>query len=235
MATVTLTTTDGEFDCYLAEPEGTPRAAIVLIQEAFGLTAHIERCCDRLAEAGYLTIAPALFHRVGSPVFAYDDFEHVMPAMGSLTLDGISVDLEAVTNHLAHAGFTPASTGIVGFCMGGTVTFFGSTTSKFGAGVTFYGGGVTAGRFGFPSLVELAPELKAPWLGLYGDLDQGIPVDQVEQLRAATVNLAVPTELVLFEGADHGFNCEDRQAVFNPDVASEAWAKMLAWFETYLG
>ncbi len=235
MATVTLTTTDGEFDCYLAEPEGTPRAAIVVIQEAFGLTAHIERCCDRLAAAGYLTVAPALFHRVGSPVFAYDDFEHVMPAMGSLTMEGISMDLEAVTTHLAAAGFTPASTGIVGFCMGGTVTFFGSTTSKFGAGVTFYGGGMTAGRFGFPSLVELAPALKAPWLGLYGDLDQGIPVDQVGQLRAATVSLAVPTEIVLFEGADHGFNCEDRTAVFNPGVASEAWAKMLAWFETYLG
>ena len=82
--------------------------------------------------------------------------------------------------------------------------------------MTFYGGGVAEGRFGLPSLIAQAPALQTPWLGLYGDIDQGIPVADVEQLQAATAAAKVPTENVRYPDADHGFNCNDRPAVFNP-------------------
>ena len=86
-----------------------------------------------------------------------------------------------------------------------------------GAAVTFYGGGVTEGRFGFPPLVEEATRLGAPWLGLYGDLDQGIPVDDVEQLREAAAGSGQTTGIVRYPEAGHGFHC-DQRASFEVEV-----------------
>jgi carboxymethylenebutenolidase len=215
-------------------PEGEPRGAVVVVQEAFGLTPHIEAIAGRLAKEGYHAVAPALFHRQGSPVISYDDLASVMPVIGQLTEGGIREDLEATLDHLGAAGFGPERTGIVGFCMGGSVTLYAATLRPLGAAVTFYGGGVTQGRFGFPPLLELAPGLRTPWLGLYGDLDQSIPPDSVEQLRRAAATSAVETEVVRFADADHGFNCDDRPAVFNPEAAARGWAFTLDWFDRHL-
>lgn len=232
--TATAITPDGEMPLHTAGDPGAARGAVVVIQEAFGVTSHIERCTERIADAGYYAVAPALFHRIGSPVFAYDNFEPVAPAMKSLTADGIRADLAATSSHLEWLGFTPASTGIVGFCMGGSVALAAATTGAFGAAVTFYGGGVLEGRFGFPPLVELARDLACPWLGCYGDLDQGIPVEQVEALRAAVAATGQPTELVRYADAAHGFNCDDRPSAFNAGAAADAWARMLAFFSEHL-
>jgi carboxymethylenebutenolidase len=220
---------------FYAAGQTTARAAVVVIQEAFGVTAHIERCCDRLADAGYYAVAPALFHRTSTDSFAYDDFEHAMPHMAALDKAGIETDLRAVVGHLETLGFERDRRGIVGFCMGGLVAFVAATLGEFGAAVTFYGGGVTTGRFGYPPLVEIADQIDTPWLGCYGDLDKGIPPEDVEQLRRAVLGAAALTEVVRYPDADHGFNCEDRPAVYNPDAASDAWAKMLAFFEASLG
>jgi carboxymethylenebutenolidase len=157
-----------------------------------------------------------------------------MPVMKELTAEGITVDLTAAFAHLEAAGFPAARTGIVGFCMGGSVTFYAATLRASGAAVTFYGGGVAEGRFGLPSLLDQAPNLQTPWLGLFGDLDQGIPVADVEKLREATDTVKVPTEIVRYTDADHGFNCNDRPAVFNPTAAADAWGRTLDWFERYL-
>ncbi|MHB8452253.1 MAG: dienelactone hydrolase family protein, partial [Mycobacteriales bacterium] len=94
---------------------------------------------------------------------------------------------------------------------------------------TFYGGGVSAGRFGLPSLVDMAPGLKTPWLGLYGDLDQGIPVEQVESLRDAIAKAPVPTEIVRYPEAGHGFHCDARDSYHQPS-AGDAWQRTLDWF-----
>jgi carboxymethylenebutenolidase len=220
---------------FYAAGQTTARAAVVVIQEAFGVTAHIERCCDRLADAGYYAVAPALFHRTSTDSFTYDDFEHAMPHMAALDKAGIETDLRAVVGHLETLGFERDRRGIVGFCMGGLVAFVAATLGEFGAAVTFYGGGVTTGRFGYPPLVEIADQIDTPWLGCYGDLDKGIPPEDVEQLRRAVLGAAALTEVVRYPDADHGFNCEDRPAVYNPDAASDAWAKMLAFFEASLG
>jgi len=233
-AEITVETADGPMPAHEASPEGPARGAVLVIQEAFGVTSHIRDIARRLADAGWYAVAPALFHRDGSPVLAYDDFDSVMPLMKHLSAEGLTADLDATLDHLEARDFAPAQIGVVGFCMGGTVTYYAATLRPLGAAVTFYGGGVLEGRFGLPSLIELAPTLQAAWLGLYGDLDKGIPATQVEQLRAAVKGAPVPTEIVRYPDADHGFNCNDRPAVYNPEAAADAWKRTLAWFDSHL-
>ncbi len=234
-AQITIETVDGAMPAHAASPDGSPRGGVLVVQEAFGVTAHIEAIAGRLADAGWYAVAPAFFHRQGSPVLAYDDFESVMPIMGELSAQGLAIDVAAAFDHLEHTGFARPQIGVVGFCMGGSVTFFAATSRAVGAAVTFYGGGVDQGRFGLPSLIELAPSLKTPWLGLYGDLDTGIPIDQVERLRGAVSHASVATEIVRYPDADHGFNCNDRPSVFNPTAAADAWQRTLAWFDAHVG
>jgi carboxymethylenebutenolidase len=231
---ISIETADGPMPAYEASPDRAARGAILVIQEAFGVTPHIQGIARRLAEAGWYAVAPALFHRDGSPVLAYDDFDSVMPLMGHLSAEGLTVDVNAAFDHLQARDFGLPNIGVVGFCMGGTVTFYAATLRAVGAAVTFYGGGVLEGRFGLPSLSELAPKLQAPWLGLYGDRDKGIPSSQVEQLRNAVKGAPVPTEIVRYPDADHGFNCDDRPAVYNPEAAADAWNRTLAWFDSHL-
>jgi len=231
-AEVTIDTDDGPMGTFEATPDGEVRGAVVVIQEAFGVTSHICDVAVRLADAGWRAIAPALFHRQGSPVIAYDDVASVMPVMGQLTAEAIRTDLEASFDYLGTAN---EQIGVVGFCMGGTVAFYAGTLRPLGAAVTFYGGGVDQGRFGVDSLIELAPKLQTPWLGCYGDLDAGISVESVERLREAAAKAPVPTEVVRYPDADHGFHCNDRPAVFNPTAAHDAWARTLQWFDQHLG
>jgi carboxymethylenebutenolidase len=113
--------------------------------------------------------------------------------------------------------------------MGGSVTLAMATIHPLAAAATYYGGGITTGRFGFPPLVEIAPSLRAPWIGFFGDDDKGIPLDDVELLRAAAEKAPVLTEVVHYPNAGHGFNCDDRSA-YAPEAAADAWARMLAWF-----
>ena len=229
----TVETTDGPMDVVVAEPDGPRRGGVVVVQEAFGVTPHLRDVADRLAVDGWLAVVPALFHRTGAPVLGYDDLDAVVPHMGALTADGIRADLGAALGVLGDAGVPAAACGVVGFCMGGTVALWAATELPLGAAVTFYGGGVVQGRFGFPPLVELAPRLRAPWQGHYGDLDRGIPVEQVEALRRAAAGAPVDTEVWRYEGAGHGFNCDDRDA-FHAPAAAVAWARMLDWFGTHL-
>jgi carboxymethylenebutenolidase len=234
MTTITIATPDGPMPAFEATPAGEAKGGIVVVQEAFGVTTHIEDIARRLAEAGWHAVAPAFFHRQGSPALAYDDFTAVMPLMKELTAEGITTDVVAALDYLESAGFSASNIGVVGFCMGGSVTFYAATLRPLGAAVTFYGGGVGEGRFGLPSLIDQAASLQTPWLGLYGDIDQGIPVTDVEQLRQATEKASVPTEIVRYPDADHGFNCNDRPAVFNPTAAADAWSRTLDWFEQHL-
>jgi carboxymethylenebutenolidase len=229
-----LSTTDGPMPTYEAKPDGDARGGIVVVQEAFGVTRHIEEIAERLAAAGWHAVAPALFHREGSPVFEYDDLASVMPAMKGLSAAGISADLDGAFAHLHDAGWPAGRQGIVGFCMGGSVTFDAAVDRALGAAVTFYGGGISEGRFGNPPPLERAAELKTPWLGLYGDLDTSIPALEVEALREVADGARVPTEVVRYPDANHGFNCNDRPAVYHPGAASDAWARTLAWFDAYI-
>src|SRR5579862_982748 len=166
-------------------PSGSAKGAVIVIQEAFGVNDHIEDVARRFAEEGWLAVAPHLFWRTGDPKLGYTDMSQVMEHMKALTRDTVLTDVDAALAETAKQGIAAKNTGITGFCMGGTVALLTDTERDLGAAVSFYGGGVKEGRFGFPPLVDVAPHLRAPWLGLYGDKDTGIPVDQVEELRAA--------------------------------------------------
>ena len=232
---IALPTDDGPMPTYQAVPDGAARGGVVVVQEAFGVTTHIEDVARRFADAGWHALAPSFFHRQGSPVLAYDDLASVMPVMGQLTADGLATDLRAAVDQLGSAGHVPGRVAVVGFCMGGTVTFYAATLQALGAAVSFYGGGVAEGRFGLPSLVDLAASLQTPWLGLYGDKDTGIPVDQVERLRDATAPVPVDTEIDRYPEAQHGFHCNDRPAVFDAAAAADAWDRTLAWLGSHIG
>jgi carboxymethylenebutenolidase len=231
--TVTVNTRDGDMPLYDAAPQGTPDAAVIVIQEAFGVNEHIEDVTRRFAGEGYRAVAPHLFHRSGDPALGYDDIQQVMPHMQAVTEAGLTSDLDATLSYLTDAGFQSNQVGIVGFCMGGTVAFLAATRYPLGAAATFYGGGIASGRFGTPSQIELAPDLVAPWLGLYGDLDQGIPVDEVEALREAAAKASVPTEVVRYPDAEHGFHCDARSS-FHQASSRDGWQRTLAWFQSYL-
>ena len=221
------------FPLYVAGSTDAPRAVIV-IQEAFGVNDHISSVVDRFADAGDFCVAPALFHRDGSPEIDYDDFPSAMSYMANLTKEGLTNDLNATTDFLATLGYHAPNIGVVGFCMGGTVAFYAATLGTVGAAATFYGGGIENGRFGLAPLLELAPKLACPWLGCYGDLDQGIPVEQVEELRLATAAAPHHTEIIRYADADHGFHCEARPAVYNAEAANDAYQCTLDFFDEEL-
>ena len=215
------------------EPIGARKGGVIVLQEAFGVNDHIEDVCVRIASAGWLVVSPHLFHRTGDPKLGYEDFGLVMPHMKALTPANITADIDAAFDFLQGAGVDEASTAMVGFCMGGTLTLLTATRRAIGAAVTFYGGGLAEGRFGLPPLIDAAPTLKAPWLGLYGDLDASIPIDDVERLRSAAATSGQPTEIVRYSEGEHGFNC-DRRSSYHAPSAAEAWGRMLAWFDTYV-
>jgi len=221
---------------YEAVPEGTPRGAVVVIQEAFGLNGHIEDVTRRFATAGYHAVAPDLFHRAGGGTAEYGDFETVMKLYEGLTSDApILVDVNTALDQARAAGFSDTQIGIVGFCFGGRVTFLTALEQQIGAAVGFYGGGIVTGRFPqFPTLVDRASSLQTPWLGLFGDLDGSIPVEDVEALRTALKAASVDTDIVRYADAKHGFNCDVREE-YNATAAADAWQRTLDWFERHLG
>lgn len=210
--------------------DATAPRAVIVIQEAFGVNDHIRSVTQRFADEGFYAVAPELFHRIGSPEIPYDQFPDAMAAVSSLTREGLTDDLIATSQFLTDAGYGTDATGVVGYCMGGSVTFYAATLGVAGAAATFYGGGVETGRFGLPSLLDLASELRCAWMGFYGDLDKGIPVEQVEALRVATSVTPYGAEIVRYADAEHGFNCDGRPAVFNEAASRDATSRTYRFF-----
>jgi carboxymethylenebutenolidase len=230
-----LETADGPMACFQAEPQGETRGAVLVIQEAFGVNAHIRDVTTRFAKVGFHAVAPAFFHRAGGgAVEDYTDFAAIFPLFEGLSDDGILMDADAALDHLRVSGFADAQIATVGFCFGGRATFLVALRRALGAAVGFYGGGIaTKGALPFPALIEEAASLQTPWLGLFGDDDASIPVESVEQLREALVAAPVPADVVRYAGAGHGFHC-DARADFHPDAAGDAWDRTLDWFDNHL-
>ncbi|HWL37205.1 MAG TPA: dienelactone hydrolase family protein [Frankiaceae bacterium] len=206
---------------------------VIVIQEAFGVTEHIEDVVRRFEAEGYAACAPDLYH---GTTFGYDDgWNTIRPVMDALTGDGILADVDAAIAALGERGVPKSRVAIVGFCMGGTVALWAGAMRELGAAVSFYGGGVTTSRWpGVPPLVEVAPGLRTPWLGLYGDKDKGIPVEQVEALRAAAALAPVPTRIERFAGAGHAFFNDARKASYDATAAEAAWPMVLSWLRMNL-
>lgn len=217
-------------------PPGTPRrGGAIVIQEAFGVNDHIEDIARRFATEGYHAVAPDLFHRAGGGTAPYDDFSKVLPLFAGLDDDGILADIDASLAKLAEVGISAMQTGLVGFCFGGRVAFLAAARRQFGAAVGFYGGGIVTARFPqFPALVDEARRLHTPFLGLFGDLDESIPVDDVETLREELKAAPVATEIVRYGEAGHGFHCEARPGHYHEKSAADAWQRTLNWFANYV-
>ena len=234
---LSVATPEGAMDVYEARPDGDATGAVIVIQEAYGVNEHIRDVTRRFAAAGYHAVAPAVFHRAGGgAIDDYDnvDFNQMLKLFEGVTDDAVLSDVDATLDRLRNDGFADARTGIVGFCFGGRVSFLVSARRALGAGVTFYGGGiVTPGHFQFPTLIDEAATLRTPWLGLFGDEDGGIPVEDVERLRAAVAAAPVDTEVVRYPNAGHGYHCDARSAYHEPS-AHDGWARALAWFDRYL-
>lgn len=229
-----LDTIDGPMNVIVASPLGEVRGGVVVVQEAFGLTGHIHRVCEALADAGYIAIAPALFHRCDDQVFGYSDYDKLGPVIMTMTRESIQIDVDAAFAELARLNIPVSQTAIMGFCFGGTVTLETAARCELGAAVTFYGGGLGEGRFGLAPGIESAAQLKTPWLGLYGDLDEHIPIEEVEQVRVAAATSPVDTEVVRFADADHGFHCDERPS-FHAETSSVAWARTLEFLDEHMG
>ena len=233
--TRTVATPDGEMPVYIARPDEQPSRAAIVIQEAFGVNDHIQDVARRAAEAGYLAVAPHVFHRSGGGTVNYGDMEGVMSHFKSLSDATFLDDVDATRRLIHDEGIQDASIGIFGFCVGGRLAFVAAAERPFGAAVSFYGGGIVTGRSdNMPSLVDKVPQMKTPWLGLFGDQDKGIPVDDVEQLRAALKDAPVETKIVRYPEAGHGFHCDARPEAYNADAAKDGWKRTLAWLGEHL-
>jgi carboxymethylenebutenolidase len=223
----------GTMDIYVAEAHTDARGAVIVLQEAFGVNDHIRNICHRFAAAGYVAVAPHLFHRSGDPELGYEDMQEVMLHIMQLEADNLETDLEATFTLLASMGFEGRQVAVVGFCMGGSISFIAGCYWELGAAVTFYGGGIAQGRFGLPPLFDIAPTLKTPWLGLFGDLDTSIPVVEVEGLREVTAGAVPDTDVVRYPEANHGFHC-DARASYHEASATDGWRRTLEWLDGHL-
>ena len=204
-STITLTASDGhQFSAYKAGPANAT-AGVVVIQEIFGVNHHIRNMVDRLAAEGFLAIAPALFDRAERGVelgYTGDDVAAGRALRGKVPDAGAMLDVEAAATAL---GGIPA--GIVGYCYGGTIAWWGATrTNAFKAASGWYGGGVAGTAGEQPSCpVQLH----------FGEKDTGIPISDVDKVRAAQPGV----EIYLYPGAQHGFGCDERASFSAPDAA----------------
>jgi len=216
--TIELHAADGHrFSAYRAGPE--QGHGLVVVQEIFGLNHHMRTVCDRFAAAGWSVVAPAMFDRVQRGVELGYGPEGVAAGRELRTKvpeAGIIADIEAAANALAG----PA-VGIVGYCWGGTVAWWGATRSRsFKAAVSWYGGGIAATRTETPHCpVQLH----------FGEQDHGIPLTDVDAIRAAQPGV----EVFVYPGAGHGFGCDERDS-FKPDVRDLAQQRTLAFLEQHV-
>jgi carboxymethylenebutenolidase len=203
---------------YLARPAGKPRAGLVVLQEVFGVTAHIRRVTDAFAADGYLALAPALFDRVAPGIeLDYSEVARGRDTMLQLDLEGSVLDIAAAVAAVGEAG----NTGVVGYCWGGAMADLAACKLDIAAAICYYGGRIT-------SWLELRPG--CPVMYHFGELDSLIPMDTVEQIRAARPD----EQFFIYPDAGHGFNCDERKD-YHPASAALARQRSLDFLARHLG
>ena len=226
---VELTAVDGvKIPAYVAKPEGAARGAIVVLQEIFGVNAHIRSVADRYAAQGYVAVAPALFQRVQPDVelgYTEADMKQGFALKGdveSLPAPGVLRDVDAAVAYAAEL-VPGGKIGVVGFCWGGLMTW--RTACNLGsvsAAVCYYGGGMTGEQ-------EASRQALTPVLAHFGTKDHYISLESVEAFQKAQPKV----EVHIYE-ADHGFNC-DMRGSYNEAAAKLANERTLAFFKQHLG
>jgi carboxymethylenebutenolidase len=226
---------DGEMPVYFAKPANAQNAPIVLVaMEIFGVHEYIKDVARRLAKAGAFAIAPDYYFRKGD-LTKVTDMAQLRPAVNSKPDAELIADLDATVEWAKTQGGDAGRLGILGFCRGGrTVWVYSATNPHVKAGVSFYGSLVDPADLKniWPkSPTELAPEMKAPVLGLYGDADQGIPVAQVDAMKAALQAAGKKAEFKIYPGAPHAFHADYRPS-YRKEAAEDAWTQAVAWLKS---
>ncbi len=225
---------DGTLPAYLARPDGHSGLLpiIVVVQEIFGVHAHIQDLCRRLAHQGYFAIAPELYFRQGDPA-KVSDIAVLMSSIVSKVPDAqVLEDLDATLAWGAAHGGDDSRAGMTGFCWGGRIVWlYAAQRSSLKAGVAWYGRLDGARNPVTPrQALDLAATLTTPVLGLYGGKDSGIPLDsQVQPMQQALAKAHSRSQIVVYPEAGHAFNADYRPS-YLADTARDGWSRMLAWF-----
>ncbi len=198
---------------YRADPAGTPKGGLVVVQEIFGVNKHIRAVCDRLAAEGYVAVAPAVFDRFARDFdsgYTPDEIAHARSLMGNINFDHMMADLTAARDEMKGVG----PLGVIGFCMGGTAAFLaGCRITGLSASVCYYGG----------AIAKFADEkAKCPMQMHFGEKDEGIPMTAVEEIKKKQPQ----AEVYVYAGAPHAFSNDDR-ASFRKEATDLSWSRTL--------
>jgi carboxymethylenebutenolidase len=233
---VKIPVADGEIPGYRAMPaKGGNFPVVLVVQEIFGVHEHIRDVCRRFAREGYLAVAPELYARQGD-VSKIADWKQIIAEVVSRVPDAqVMSDLDATVAWARKSGKGNADkVAITGFCWGGRITWlYAAHSPGLKAGVAWYGrlrGETTELQPRYP--LDVVADLKAPVLGLYGGQDQGIPLADVEEMRAALKTAGKASEIVVFPDAGHGFLADYRPS-YNAAAAADGWARALTWFRSH--
>jgi carboxymethylenebutenolidase len=227
----------GEMPVYFARPEKAKNPPVVLVaMEIFGLHEYIKDVTRRLAKAGALAIAPDYYFRSGQDLTKITEIPKLMPIVNAKPDAELLADLDATVAWAKSQGGNTRRLAILGFCRGGrTVWEYAAHNKNLRAGVSFYGSLVDppAQKEGgkWPkSPTELAPDVKAPVLALYGDADAGIPMAQVDAMKEALAKAKKKTEWKVYPGAPHGFHADYRPS-YRKEAAEDAWKMALDYLK----
>jgi len=223
---------DGDMVAYRAQPVGGRNLPVLLVvSEIFGVHEYIADVCRRLAKLGYLAIAPELFARHGDPRTKANVQDIISGIVAKVRDVQVMDDLDACVAWSGKHGGNATRLGITGFCWGGRMTWlYAAHNPQLKAAVAWYGrldGEVNANTPKHP--LDLATEMRAPVLGLYGGQDQGISLDDVEAMRGAIRNAGGKSELHVYPDAGHAFHADYRPS-YRKDSAEDGWKRMQAWF-----
>lgn len=204
---------------YRADPAGTPKGAMVVVQEIFGVNSHIRNVCDRLAAEGYMAVAPALFDRFVRDFqssYSPDEVAHARSYLAKIEWPKILLDIQAALDEVKSAG----PLGVIGFCLGGSAAFLSATRlNGLKAAVAFYGG----------QIVKFADEKpKCPVQMHFGETDASIPMSDVAIVKEKRPDCEIYTY-----PAGHGFYCDERASFHNPS-ATLAWERTIAFLDKHM-
>jgi carboxymethylenebutenolidase len=227
---------DGEMPLYFAKPSDGQNSPVILVaMEIFGLHQYIKDVTRRLGKLGAFAVAPDHYFRKGD-LAKVGEIAQLMPLVNAKPDAELIADLDATVAWAKSQGGDTSRLGIIGYCRGGrTVWVYCANNPQVRAGVAFYGSLVDpAGQKAIwpMSPTELAAQMKAPVLGLYGQVDQGIPVTQVEAMRAALEAAGKTAAFKIYPEAPHGFHADYRPS-YRKEAAEDAWRQMTAWFKQY--
>jgi len=232
---ITIATKDGEIPAYRAMPsEGGAFPAVLVIQEIYGVHEHIKDICRRFAKLGYLAVAPELYARQGD-VSILSEIEAIRKIVAKVPDAQVIADLDAATEWIKVSGKGQSGRlGITGFCWGGRIVWlYAAHNPELKAAVAWYGRLVGKANDLQPlHPLDVAGRLKAPVLGLYGGSDQGIPLETIDQMKAALKTAGSPSTIVVYPETPHAFFADYRPS-YRQVAAEDGWSRLLAWFKQH--